>query len=245
MTESQLERYRRQMMLPEIGIEGQEKISKSKILVIGAGGLGSPVLYYLAAAGVGTIGITDSDSVDLSNLNRQILHTTPGIGRLKAESAAEKLSLLNPEIKTEVYPLRLTEENGEAIISCYDFIIDASDNSHTRYLINDLCVKAGKPFSHGAINGMKGYTFTHVPGSPCYRCLFGIDTDLHDIPENSPAGVLGAITGIIGSIQAAEAIKYLTGSGTLLTGRLLIIDAFTMETSVLKFSQINNCMCHV
>lgn len=243
MTESKLERYQRQMMLAEIGIEGQQRLHEGKILVIGAGGLGSPALYYLAAAGIGTIGIMDCDTVGLSNLNRQILHTTSGIGRPKVESAAERLSLLNPEIKTEIYPFRLTEENGDTIISRYDYIIDATDNSRSRCLINDLCVKAGKPFSHGAINGMRGHVFTYVPGAPCYRCLFGIDTECRDIPESLPTGVLGTVAGIIGSIQATEAIKYLAATGKLLTGRLLTIDTSTMDISIVKFKHSDTCRC--
>lgn len=241
MTEPQNERYCRQIMLPTLGLEGQEKISKAKILVIGTGGLGSPALFYLAAAGVGTIGLVDDDTVSLSNLNRQILHTTPGIGKLKTASAAEKLGLLNPDVKLNAYPFRLTADNGVELIKDYDFIIDATDNIRTKYLINDLCVKEKKAFSHGAICGMKGHTFTYVPGAPCYRCLFGMNDG---IPENgAPVSVLGTIAGIIGAIQATEAIKYITGINGLLIGKLLQFDALTMESKIIGFAQSATCRC--
>ena len=244
MTEPQRERYRRQIMLPEIGEEGQAKIREGKILVIGTGGLGSPVLFYLAAAGTGTLGLVDCDTVDLSNLNRQILHSTPDRGKEKTLSAAEKLSSLNPEVKLLTYPLRLTEENGMDIIKDYDFIVDATDNTRTKYLINDLCIKAGKPFSHGAICGMKGHTFTHLPGTPCCRCLFDMDMDTDRMPSNTPVGVLGTTAGIIGSIQATEALKYLTGAGELLTGRLLRIDTLSMKTETINFTRRDTCRCN-
>lgn len=244
MTEPQIERYRRQIMLPEVGLDGQEKVNKGKILVIGTGGLGSPALFYLAAAGVGTIGLMDDDTVNLSNLNRQILHLTRDIDRMKTESAAEKLSLLNPDVKLEIYPFRLTAENGAEIIADYDFIIDATDNTKSKYLINDLCVKGEKAFSHGAICEMRGHTFTYRPGSPCCRCLFGVDNALEDINNSVPVGVLGTIAGIIGAIQATEAIKYLTGIGDLLTGRLMRFDSLTMTAETIKFSQRSHCVCH-
>lgn len=244
MTEPQRERYRRQIMLPEIGEEGQEKIHEGKVLVIGTGGLGSPVLFYLAAAGIGTIGMVDCDTVDLSNLNRQILHSTPDTGKEKTQSAAEKLSALNPEVKLIAYPVLFTEKNGMDIIQDYDFIVDATDNLRTKYLINDLCIEAGKPFSHGAICGMKGHTFTYLPGSPCSRCLFDMNLDIDKISSSAPVGVLGTIAGIIGSIQATEAIKYITGTGDLLTGRLFRIDILSMKSETVNFPKRNSCRCN-
>lgn len=243
MTAQQPERYLRQIMLPEIAGEGQKKISEGKVLVIGTGGLGSPALLYLAAAGIGSIGLIDDDTVSESNLNRQILHFTPDLGRKKTESAAEKLGRLNPEISLTTYPFRLTAENGESILAQYDFIIDATDNTRTKYLINDLCVKTGKAYSHGAVRGMQGHTFTYTPGNPCCRCLFGFDMEIPDIPDNTPVGVIGSIAGIIGTIQATEAIKYITGAGNLLTGRLLQFNALTMESYVTRFARLSSCRC--
>ncbi len=235
----ELQRYARHFALPEIGEEGQLRLQNGRVLVVGAGGLGSPVLLYLAAAGVGTIGIIDGDNVDYSNLQRQIIHTTADIDRPKAISAKEKLQRLNPNIHITAYTQYLTSDNAGEILPNYDFVIDATDNLGSKYLINDICVAAGKPFSHGAISHYSGHTMTILPGTACYRCLIpdAVTTD------ESPAGPLGAIPGILGTFQAVEAIKYLTGIGSLLTNRLLTFDALTMIFHTLSLSPNPDCCC--
>jgi len=230
------------MMLTEIGDEGQRLISEARVLIVGLGGLGSPAALYLAAAGVGTLGLIDGDKVDISNLQRQVIHSTETLGKPKAESAAEAIARLNPDVKTELYDELLTETNAYDIISHYDFIIDATDSSQTKYLINDVCVKAGIAFSHGAIKEYDGYTFTYVPGHPCYRCLFGVNTPVKEIPPSASSGVLGTVPGILGTIQAAEALKYITGVGEPLTGRLLKFDIRTMNFSIIKFNHNPDCI---
>lgn len=231
------ERYRRHIMLPEIGVEGQRRINAGKVLVIGAGGLGSPVLMYLAAAGVGTIGIVDGDSVDLSNLQRQVIHGTSDIGRLKVESAADSIRAINPDVEVVLHREFFCEENARELVSGYDFIVDATDSFGIKMLINDTCVRAGKPFSHGGISGFGGEVMTYVPGTACYRDLFDSAP-----PESSAvAGPFGVLPGIIGSIQAAEAIKYLSGAGNLLTDRLLIMDALSMTFTTVSLSRRNDC----
>ena len=173
-TEQQIERYSRHILLQDVGVEGQEKILNAKVLVIGAGGLGAPVSLYLAAAGVGTIGIVDADVVDLSNLQRQVIHFTNDVGKAKVESAKEKMLAINPDVKVETYHTYLDSSNALDIISNYDFIIDGTDNFPVKFLINDACVMAGKPFSHGGILRFTGQTFTHLPGTACYRCMFSV-----------------------------------------------------------------------
>ncbi len=229
LTEEERQRYSRHILLPEIGIEGQEKIKRGRVLVVGAGGLGSPVLMYLAAAGVGTIGIADGDTVDLSNLQRQVIHTTEMVGIQKTESARQRMTAINPNITVHTHDGMLTESNARDIMDGYDFVIDGTDNFAAKILINDLCVATGKPFSHGAIFEFEGHTFTHTPGTACYRCIFGSAPPPDVMPAKAGAGVLGAIAGMLGTIQAAEALKYLTGTGTLLTDRLLRFDARTMD----------------
>lgn len=230
LTTEQIERYSRHLILKGVGVSGQKKLLDGKVLVIGAGGLGAPALLYLAAAGVGTIGIADADRVDLSNLQRQIIHTTADVGRLKADSAAEKIHALNPDVKVNVYHQYVQADGILDLIRDYDFIIDGTDNFPSKFLINDACVIAEKPFSHAGIIRFEGQTMTYVPGKgPCYRCVFRDLPPKDAIPSCSQAGVIGALAGIIGSIQAMEAIKYLLGAGELLTGKLLTLDALSMK----------------
>jgi molybdopterin/thiamine biosynthesis adenylyltransferase len=240
-TEEQIYRYSRHILLQDVGVEGQEKISNGKILIVGAGGLGAPVAFYLAAAGVGTIGIIDGDTVDLSNLQRQIIHFTQDVDKPKVISAKEKINLLNPDVNVITYHTLLTSENALEIIKDYDFIVDGTDNFPVKFLINDACVIAGKPFSHGGILRFDGQTLTHVPGSACYRCLFHSPPPPNAVPTCSQAGVLGAIAGMLGTIQAAEALKYLTGVGELLTDRLLTFNAKTMTFRTVKTKRSDKC----
>ena len=231
-------RYSRHLMLPEIGEEGQKKILASRVLVVGAGGLGSPVMLYLAAAGVGTIGVIDADVVDLSNLQRQIIHHTKDLGTPKVESAKAKIMAVNPDVAVETYHEFLTPANALSIIQGYDFIVSCTDNLAAKALVSDTCVAAGKAFSHGGISEWTGQTFTHVPGTADYRAIFGDSpSPVTDSPEagepKAVLGVLGAVAGMLGTIQAAETLKYLTGAGQLLTNRLLMFDALTMKFDVL------------
>lgn len=229
LTEEELNRYSRHILLHELGNEGQERIKRGRVLVVGTGGLGSPVLMYLAAAGVGTIGIVDGDAVDASNLQRQIIHDTPAVGRPKVESARERIARLNPNVKVETHHEFLTAANAQGIISGYDFVVEATDNYATKLLVNDACVMAGKPFSHGSVLRFEGQAFTYVPGTACYRCIFGAPPPPGEMPTCAQVGVLGTVPGIIGTIQATETLKYLSGIGELLTDSLLTFDARTME----------------
>ncbi|MDR1323445.1 MAG: HesA/MoeB/ThiF family protein [Candidatus Margulisbacteria bacterium] len=240
-TDEQLERYSRHIILKNVGIEGQEKICAGKILIIGAGGLGAPAALYLAAAGVGTIGLVDGDVVDQTNLQRQVIHFTPDIGKPKVISAREKIAQINPEVKVNAYHTLALAHNINDLIKDYDFIIDATDNFPAKFLINDACVLAGKPFSHGGILRFDGQTMTHLPGTACYRCVFDAPPPKNLVPTCAQAGVLGAVAGMLGTIQAAEALKYLTGVGELLTNRLLIFDALTMNFRVVKIRRSDNC----
>ena len=241
-SEEEINRYSRHILLKEVGVEGQEKIRNAKVLVVGAGGLGSPVILYLAAAGVGTIGIIDGDAVDRSNLQRQIIHTTPDVGYSKALSAKEKVNALNPLVNAIAYQEFLKADNALDLFKEYDFIVDATDNFPVKYLINDACVLTGKPFSHGGIFQFEGQTFTHVPGSNCYRCLF--DAPPESAPSCAQAGVLGAIAGMLGTIQSAEVLKYITGVGELLTDQLLTFDARSMDFRKMSIPKRDDCpMC--
>ena len=228
-TEEELLRYSRHILLKDVGVEGQEKIRNGKVLVVGAGGLGAPIALYLAAAGVGTIGIMDGDVVDLSNLQRQVIHFTGDVGHPKVESARDKMLAINPNVKVNTIREFLMSDNALDIIKDYDFIVDGTDNFPVKFLINDACVMAGKPFSHGGILRFEGQTFTHLPGTACYRCLFKSPPPANAVPTCSQAGVLGAIAGMLGTIQAAETLKYLTGVGELLTNKLLTFNAKTMD----------------
>jgi thiazole biosynthesis adenylyltransferase ThiF len=231
----QLERYSRHIILKEVGAKGQKKLLNAKVLIIGAGGLGAPAAMYLAAAGVGTIGIADADEVDLSNLQRQIIHATEDLGKAKVQSAKETMNRMNPDVTVNTYRTFVTSENIMELIADYDFIIDGTDNFPAKFLINDACVMAKKPFSHAGIIRFKGQLMTYVPGEgPCYRCVFKNPPPKDAVPTCKQAGVIGAMGGVIGSLQAMEAIKYILGVGDLLTGYLLTYDALTMEFRKIK-----------
>ena len=229
LSEEQIERYSRHIILQDVGGEGQEKILNSKVLIIGTGGLGAPAALYLAAAGVGNLGIIDSDVVDLSNLQRQVIHFTPDVGKPKVESAKEKIAEINPDVNVTAIHDLFRADNALDIIKDYDFIIDGTDNFSAKFLINDACVMGEKPFSHGGILRFDGQTMTYVPGSASYRCVFNGPPPPNSVPTCSQAGVFGAIAGMLGTIQAAEALKYIIGKGDLLTNRLLIFDALKMN----------------
>jgi molybdopterin-synthase adenylyltransferase len=229
-TDSQINRYSRQMILNEVGGKGQKKLQDARVLIIGAGGLGSPSALYLAAAGIGTIGLTDGDVVDLSNLQRQILHTTDRIGVSKVESAGKLLSALNPETTLELYPEHVSKENIMPLLEKYDIILDGSDNFSTRFLINDACFFAKKTLISGSIFRFEGQLATIKPheGFPCYRCLYPEPPPAGLVPNCQEAGVLGALAGTIGVLQANEAIKEILGLGETLADRLLLYDALDM-----------------
>jgi len=229
MTEDQIHRYSRHILLSEVGGSGQVKLLNSRVLIIGAGGLGSPVALYLAAAGVGHIGIVDMDVVDLSNLQRQVIHHSKDVGRPKVLSASEKMTALNPDVEVKSYQALLNSENAREIAGPYDVIVDGTDNFSAKFLINDLAVLTGKPLVHGGILRFSGQVITIVPGqSACYRCIFREPPPAGAIPTCSEAGVLGVIAGVIGSIQATEVLKFLLGKGELLTNHLLTYDALTV-----------------
>lgn len=240
LTDEQIERYSRHIILKEIGAKGQKKLLEAKVLIIGAGGLGAPVAMYLAAAGVGTIGIADADEVDLSNLQRQIIHGTADVGKAKVRSAKETMEAMNPDVKVNTYRMFVTSENIRELIREYDFIIDGTDNFPAKFLINDACVMEKKPFSHAGIIRFKGQLMTYVPGQgPCYRCVFKDPPPKDAVPTCKQAGVVGAMGGVIGSLQAMEAIKYIIGKGELLTGNLLTYSALTNEFHKIKLPKPN------
>ena len=241
-TNEQMERYSRHIILKEVGVKGQKKLLNAKVLIIGAGGLGAPAALYLAAAGVGTIGIADADEVDLSNLQRQVIHATSDIGKPKVESAKETMQAINPDVKVQTYHTFILAENIAEIIKDYDFILDGTDNFPAKFLINDACVMAGKPFCHAGIIRFQGQLMTYVPGEgPCYRCVFKNPPPKDAVPTCKQAGVIGAMAGVIGCLQAMEAIKYITGAGKLLTGRLLTYDAFSMNFRTIKIPKDEHC----
>lgn len=241
MTEEQKERYARHLVLDEIGEKGQELLLKSRVLIIGAGGLGSASALYLAAAGVGTIGIADADRVDLSNLQRQIIHTVSDLGKEKVFSAKESICALNPDIDVKTYHIFVDGDNIAKLIDDYDFVIDATDNFDAKFLINDACVAARKPFSHAGIFRFHGQLMTYVPDKgPCYRCIFSSPPPEDAMPTGRQAGIIGAVAGVIGSLQAAEAIKYITGAGELLTGQLFTCDILTMTFRKITLPEKND-----
>lgn len=244
-TQEQLTRYSRHFLLPEVGEEGQAKLLDARVLMVGAGGLGSPSAYYLAAAGVGTLGIIDHDVVDLSNLQRQILHSNSRIGEPKAESARQTLQGLNPDVNVIPIPERLTSENIMEIIKDYDIVVDGCDNFATRYLVNDACVMTGKPNVHGSIFQFEGQVSVFHPGNgPCYRCLYPEPPPPGMAPSCAEAGVLGVLPGIIGTIQAVETIKLILDKGESLAGRLLHFNTLTMEVTTLRLRRDPDCpMC--
>lgn len=241
-TDEQIKRYSRHIVLPEVGGKGQKKINNAKVLVIGVGGLGSPSALYLAAAGVGKLGIVDMDTVDLSNLQRQILHTVKDLGRYKTQSAREKIQALNPEVKVIQYSEKLTSENTLKIFKDYNVIIDSCDNFPTRYLVNDAAVLTKKVVAHGSIFRFEGQATTIIPNEgPCYRCLYRNPPPAGSIPSCQEAGVLGVLPGVIGVIQATEALKYIIGKGKLLNGRLLLYNALDMTFREVKIPKDPDC----
>ncbi len=230
-----MSRYSRQVILPEVGIKGQAKLTNASVLMIGAGGLGCPVLLYLAAAGVGRIGIIDADKVDVTNLHRQVLYTTADEGKLKAEVAAERLMALNPEINIDSYPVWLSKDNALGIFSSYDIIVDGSDNFSTRYLVNDACVMLNKPLVFGSIFKFEGQVSVfNYKGGPTYRCLFPEAPAAGEVPNCSEIGVIGVLPGIIGTLQANEVIKIILEKGDILSGVLYMYDALTNDIQKLK-----------
>lgn len=230
LTAEEQERYRRHLMLPEVGPEGQERLRESRVLVIGVGGLGSPAALYLAAAGIGTIGIADGDRVELSNLQRQVIHDSASVGQSKTASAAKRLQAINPACHVEQIPVMLDQTNLPSLVQRYDFVLDATDTLAAKFMINDICVSQGVPFSHGGILRFQGQTMTVLPGvSPCYRCLFDELPPEEDREACERDGVFGLLPGVIGTLQAAEAVKFLLGIGSLLTGRLLTFDLLGMR----------------
>lgn len=243
-TNEQLERYSRHIILQEVGVKGQKKLLNAKVLIIGAGGLGAPAALYLAAAGVGTIGIVDADEVDLSNLQRQVIHTTNDLGKAKVKSAAETMQAINPDVTVNTYRMFVDSTNILDLVKEYDFVIDGTDNFPAKFLINDACVMAKKPFSHAGIIRFKGQLMTYVPGEgPCYRCVFKNPPPKDAVPTCKQAGVIGAMGGVIGSLQAMEAVKYIIGKGDLLTGKLLTYDALKMDFHAIKLPR--DCKCAV
>lgn len=231
LSTDQIERYSRQIMVPDLGGKAQIRLRRARVLVIGAGGLGSPAAFYLAAAGIGNLGIIDPDKVELSNLQRQILHSTSDIGREKVASAKRKLNELNPEVEVKIYPVRFEDNNAAEIAADYDFIVDGSDNFPTKFLVNDIAIQLGIAFSHAGIVRLQGQTMTVIPGkTACYRCLFRAPPPPEEILSCQQAGILGAVAGTLGTIQATEAVKYLAGfEEGLITDRLLTYDAKAMK----------------
>jgi molybdopterin-synthase adenylyltransferase len=238
---SQMQRYARHFDLAGVGFKGQLKLREAKVLVVGAGGLGSPALLYLASAGVGTIGVADGDVVDLSNLQRQVVHDTPGVGTPKTSSAAARLRAINPDVTVIEHSFYLDASNIAEVIAGYDFIIEGCDNFATKFLVNDACVLAGKPYSHAGMLRFEGQTFTYVPGHRCYRCLFRAPPPAGAVPNCADAGILGMLPGVLGSIQATEAMKYVLGLGDVLTDRLLIFDALAMRFRELRGARDPGC----
>ena len=242
LLDEELERYSRHVILEDFGADAQGRLLESSVLIVGAGGLGSPVALYLAAAGVGTIGIVDDDAVDLSNLQRQIIHTTADVGTPKALSAEAKMRAINPTLTLHAHQMRVNAGNIADLIAPYDLVIDGADNFTTKFLINDACVLAKKPFVHGGILRFTGQAISVRPhSSACYACLYDAPPPPESVPTCSSAGVLGAIAGMLGTIQAAEAIKILTGVGEPLFNRMLSFDAKTMRFREIRFQKNPDC----
>lgn len=243
LSKNEIQRYSRHILLSEIGISGQEKLKHAKVLVIGAGGLGCPVLQYLTAAGVGTLGIVDFDSVDISNLQRQILYSVNDIGKSKVDCAVQRLSGQNPFVKFISHRVQISNQNALEIIKEYDLVIDGTDNFPTRYLVNDACVLLNKPLVYGSINRFEGqvsvfnYSNNKKENGPTYRCLFPEPPSSADVPNCSEAGVLGVLPGIVGALQANEAIKIITGIGDVLSGKLFMINALTLQNYTIAFER--------
>lgn len=240
---TQLDRYSRHIIMDEVGPEGQAALTDARVLVVGAGGLGSPIVQYLAAAGVGHLGIADDDAVELHNLQRQVVHGDADVGRRKVDSAREFVESLNPDVTVETHDVRVDPDTVEELIAGYDFVVDATDNFRTRYLVNDACTLAGVPFSHGAIYKFEGQatTITGREDTPCYRCLFPEAPPEGMVADCETTGVLGVLPGTVGTIQATETVKYLLGVGELLEGRLLFYDAMDMSFEEVPYRQNPDC----
>jgi molybdopterin/thiamine biosynthesis adenylyltransferase len=244
LTPEEIERYARHLVLREVGGPGQQRLKAARVLVIGAGGLGAPLLQYLAAAGVGVIGVVDDDAVALSNLQRQVIHDTAGVGRAKVESAREAIRRLNPHVRVEPHRLRLTAENARALIAGYDIVADGSDNFATRYLVADSCFYEKKPLVTAAVGGFDASLTTLRPfetgpdggPNPTYRCLFPEPPPPGTVPSCEEAGILGALTGVVGAMMALEVIREIVGFGESLVGRLLLIDTLTMRFETLRYA---------
>ncbi|XGI83891.1 ThiF family adenylyltransferase [Halorutilales archaeon Cl-col2-1] len=242
LNQDQIDRYSRHIILDQVGAEGQAKLLNSRVLVIGAGGLGAPVIQYLAAVGVGTIGIVDDDEVERSNLQRQVIHGDDDVGRPKVDSAEDFVARLNPDVEVEKYETRIDENNIDNIIESFDFVIDATDNFATRYLVNDACTLADKPFSHGAIFKFEGQVTSFTdPEGPCYRCMFPEAPPPGMMPNCAEAGVIGVLPGIIGVVQATEAVKYLLDIGDSLDGRMMFYDSTDMSFDEVEIHKDPNC----
>jgi adenylyltransferase/sulfurtransferase len=242
LSASERARYQRHLALAEIGVPGQERLKAARVLVVGAGGLGSPAALYLAAAGVGTLGLLDCDRVELSNLQRQVLFDTAGVARPKAEAGRERLASLNPEIRIQAYALELKAANVRAVFENYDLVIDGTDRLATRYVINDACVILGLPLVSAAIHRFEGQVMTYLPGrGPCYRCVFPQEAPEGVVANCAQAGVLGVLPGVLGTLQATEAIKVITGTGEPLAGRLLTYDALEMRFEEFRVARRRDC----
>ncbi|HEX7707322.1 MAG TPA: molybdopterin-synthase adenylyltransferase MoeB [Thermoanaerobaculia bacterium] len=242
LSHEEIRRYSRHLLMPEVGLEGQRRLKAGRVLCIGAGGLGSPATLYLAAAGVGTLGLVDFDVVDFSNLQRQILHATPDVGRPKLESAKTRLEALNPEVRIETHEAAMSSSNALEIIRGYDVVIDGTDNFPTRYLVNDACVLLGKPNVYGSIYRFEGQASVFASDrGPCYRCLYPQPPPPGLVPSCAEGGVLGVLPGIVGTIQATEAIKLILGAGETLIGRLLLFDALRMKFMEMKLRRAPDC----
>jgi adenylyltransferase/sulfurtransferase len=242
LTGPELLRYARHLTLPDVGREGQERLKAARVLIIGAGGLGSPAALYLAAAGVGTLGLVDFDRVDLTNLQRQILHGTATVGRPKVESAAARLADLNPHVRVIPIEERLSAANARALLDGYDIIVDGTDNFPTRYLVNDVCVWLGTPLVYGSIFRFEGQVSVfHAAKGPCYRCLYADPPPPELVPSCAEGGVLGVLPGVVGSLQALEAIKWIVGAGETLIGRLLVFDALRLHFRELQLRKDPAC----
>ncbi|MFO0968169.1 MAG: molybdopterin-synthase adenylyltransferase MoeB [Gemmataceae bacterium] len=242
LSPQEIARYSRHLIMPEVGMEGQKRLKAGSVLLIGAGGLGSPLALYLAAAGVGRIGLVDFDAVDFSNLQRQILHFTADVGRPKLQSAADKIRAMNPEVKLDLYETRITSANALDLVRPYDIVIDGTDNFPTRYLVNDACVLLKKPNVYGSIFRFDGQASVfHPPHGPCYRCLYPEPPPPGEVPSCAEGGVLGILPGLVGCIQATETIKLLMGKGTPLIGRLLLYDALAMKVQEFKVRRNPRC----
>jgi adenylyltransferase/sulfurtransferase len=237
----QLDRYSRHVIMDDVGPEGQATLLDSSVLVVGAGGLGSPVIQYLAAAGVGRLGIADADAVERSNLQRQVVHADADVGRPKVDSAADFVAALNPDVTVDRHPVRVDADNVSDLVTDYDAVVDASDNFPTRFLLNDACVLADTPLSHGAIYRFEGQAITVTGGQPCYRCLFPEAPPEGAVPDCATAGVLGVLPGVVGALQATEVVKLLLGEGETLSGRLLVYDAADMTTEEVPVAPNPDC----